>query len=578
MKRKRQRIRIAEKALKRALRIVSDGETQIGGPSTSRAKAKNIQQKVAKKKRKKTPRQKQLISILKRRQQRSAKARRKDKVIRDNLFLRDTEALNAAWMKAKSEMKSKAFNKRRSILLKRIDSDCILIEDTPEVIVIDDDDYANSSRLSHTENVDPNEKQISETRESLRKCSLTTGPIKNTISRNNQADTVDICELTDDTALVENISISSSESDDTVVDMEIVSDVKSNIPKVATLENDSSKDDNNKGENNSNLFFEDTKANPTLKESDIPLYISTPLVPGALLENSPIPKDVIFIPHTPTVAEPKKKRKRRDDSVIFVSETVASPSVTNNNNNKEYLTLDTSDDPSRKQVVRARDGVKITKLRKKRPVPPAPNISKGETSPVTPVKNGTKPSSDLFTASERKRNEIYNSNTFNPNKETPKPGKRMVIIDGSNVACSHSLNRQFSVKGLEIVIKYFEKMGHEVKAVLPQFRLKKSSSTDPQTLERLQKQGKVVLTPCKNLPGKSCTSYDDRFILQLAIEFDAAVVSNDNYRDLIDENPAFKKVIESRVIGYTWCKDMFMLPKDPYGRAGPSLSVILNRV
>lgn len=68
------------------------------------------------------------------------------------------------------------------------------------------------------------------------------------------------------------------------------------------------------------------------------------------------------------------------------------------------------------------------------------------------------------------------------------------------------------------------------------------------------------------------------FILQLAIEFDAAVVSNDNYRDLIDENPAFKKVIESRVIGYTWCKDMFMLPKDPYGRAGPSLSVILNRV
>lgn len=53
-------------------------------------------------------------------------------------------------------------------------------------------------------------------------------------------------------------------------------------------------------------------------------------------------------------------------------------------------------------------------------------------------------------------------------------------------------------------------MGHEVKAVVPQFRLQKQRSTDPNELEKLHKEGKIVFTPCKNLPGKSASSYDDR--------------------------------------------------------------------
>lgn len=67
-----------------------------------------------------------------------------------------------------------------------------------------------------------------------------------------------------------------------------------------------------------------------------------------------------------------------------------------------------------------------------------------------------------------------------------------------------------------------------------------------------------------------------RFILQIAYERNAAVVSNDNYRDLIHENPAFKKIIENRVIGYSWCDNILILPKDPYGRFGPPLSEILR--
>lgn len=68
------------------------------------------------------------------------------------------------------------------------------------------------------------------------------------------------------------------------------------------------------------------------------------------------------------------------------------------------------------------------------------------------------------------------------------------------------------------------------------FRVKQNQSTDPTRLEVLVRQKKVLLTPCKNLPGSYSTSYDDRFILEIAAAFDAAIISNDNFLDLWDKN------------------------------------------
>lgn len=67
-------------------------------------------------------------------------------------------------------------------------------------------------------------------------------------------------------------------------------------------------------------------------------------------------------------------------------------------------------------------------------------------------------------------------------------------------------------------------------------------STDPVTLDKLYKAGKVLYSPCKNLPNHRSTCYDDRFILDLADKFDAAVVSRDYYRDLLNENPSKRKI------------------------------------
>ncbi|XP_058125146.1 probable ribonuclease ZC3H12C isoform X2 [Anopheles ziemanni] len=154
--------------------------------------------------------------------------------------------------------------------------------------------------------------------------------------------------------------------------------------------------------------------------------------------------------------------------------------------------------------------------------------------------------------------------------------KRMVVIDGNNVSYGHLNGKMFSVKGLEICIKYFKKLGHEVVAVVPQYKLKKTQSTDQELLQKLHRQGDVILAPSKNLPGQYSSPYDDRLILSVAEKFDGVIVSNDNFRDLLDSSPVWRRIIETRVIGYTWVKDCFFLPDDPYGRQGPSLSAMLN--
>ncbi|XP_058053462.1 uncharacterized protein LOC131205400 [Anopheles bellator] len=157
-----------------------------------------------------------------------------------------------------------------------------------------------------------------------------------------------------------------------------------------------------------------------------------------------------------------------------------------------------------------------------------------------------------------------------------KTKKRMIVIDGNNVAYGHLNGKMFSVKGLHLCIKYFQKLGHEVLAVVPQYKLKKSQSTDQALLERLRDNGEVILAPSKSLPGQCSSTYDDRLILSVAEQFDGAIVSNDNFRDLLDASPAWRQIIATRVIGYTWVKDCFFLPDDPYGRQGPSLQAILN--
>ncbi|XP_072019127.1 endoribonuclease ZC3H12A-like [Amphiura filiformis] len=159
---------------------------------------------------------------------------------------------------------------------------------------------------------------------------------------------------------------------------------------------------------------------------------------------------------------------------------------------------------------------------------------------------------------------------------------RTIIIDGSNVAMSYGNKDVFACKGIEIVVNWFLERGHrEIFVFVPNWRKEAAKPdtpiTDQQILEKLNKLGILVFTPSRRIGGRRIVCYDDRYIIKTAVEYDGIVVSNDNFRDLQSEQPEFKKVIEERLLMYSFVGKQFMPPDDPLGRHGPSLDNLLRK-
>ncbi|XP_031833193.1 zinc finger CCCH-type containing protein regnase 1 [Nomia melanderi] len=158
---------------------------------------------------------------------------------------------------------------------------------------------------------------------------------------------------------------------------------------------------------------------------------------------------------------------------------------------------------------------------------------------------------------------------------------RPVVIDGSNVAMSHGNKEVFSCRGIKICVDWFKAKGHkEITVFVPKWRKEASKIDNPiadqEILGELERDRLLVFTPSRLVGGKRMVCYDDRYILKLAAEIDGIVVSNDNYRDLAQENPEFRKVVEERILMYTFVNDRFMPPDDPLGRSGPTLENFLR--
>ncbi|XP_045184389.2 probable ribonuclease ZC3H12C [Mercenaria mercenaria] len=158
---------------------------------------------------------------------------------------------------------------------------------------------------------------------------------------------------------------------------------------------------------------------------------------------------------------------------------------------------------------------------------------------------------------------------------------RYIIIDGSNVAMAHGQDGVFSCKGLRICVDYFRSRGHQMITIfLPHWRKCRPSNPSSVTyryvLDDLEKEGYLVYTPSRRIGNKLVASYDDRYVIELAEREDGVVVSNDQYRDLLHEKYSWRRVIETRLLMYTFVRDHFMPPEDPYGRNGPSLSELLR--
>ncbi|XP_038158595.1 probable ribonuclease ZC3H12C [Cyprinodon tularosa] len=159
---------------------------------------------------------------------------------------------------------------------------------------------------------------------------------------------------------------------------------------------------------------------------------------------------------------------------------------------------------------------------------------------------------------------------------------RPVVIDGSNVAMSHGNKEVFSCQGIQLAVEWFLERGHrDITVFVPAWRKEQSRPdaliTDQEILRRLEKEKILVFTPSRRVQGRRVVCYDDRFIVKLAYESDGIIVSNDNYRDLANEKPEWKKFIDERLLMYSFVNDKFMPPDDPLGRHGPSLENFLRK-
>ncbi|XP_063853133.1 LOW QUALITY PROTEIN: uncharacterized protein LOC135095917, partial [Scylla paramamosain] len=162
------------------------------------------------------------------------------------------------------------------------------------------------------------------------------------------------------------------------------------------------------------------------------------------------------------------------------------------------------------------------------------------------------------------------------------PSLRPVIIDGSNVAMSHGNKTTFSCRGLRVCVDWFRARGHsEITVFVPAWRKEAprwdTPIADQDLLLDLERERVLVFTPSRVCGGKRIVSYDDRYILNEAVQSGGVVVSNDNYRDLVAESPGFRKVVEESLLMYSWVNGRFVPPDDPLGRSGPTLDVFLRR-
>uniref|UniRef100_A0A8D3ATR9 NEDD4-binding protein 1 n=1 Tax=Scophthalmus maximus TaxID=52904 RepID=A0A8D3ATR9_SCOMX len=163
--------------------------------------------------------------------------------------------------------------------------------------------------------------------------------------------------------------------------------------------------------------------------------------------------------------------------------------------------------------------------------------------------------------------------------EPGRPELRHIIIDGSNVAMAHGLHRFFSCRGIALAVETFWRRGHrEITVFVPQWRQKRDRlTTEQHFLNQLEDLRLLSFTPSREVCGQRISSHDDRFLLHLAEKTDGIIVTNDNLRDFVDTSDTWRRIIQQRLLQFTFVEDHFMIPDDPLGKRGPHLDNFLRK-
>ncbi|XP_057645243.1 LOW QUALITY PROTEIN: uncharacterized protein LOC130886992 [Chionomys nivalis] len=162
------------------------------------------------------------------------------------------------------------------------------------------------------------------------------------------------------------------------------------------------------------------------------------------------------------------------------------------------------------------------------------------------------------------------------------PGRedlKHIVIDGCNVAFSHGLKKFFSCRGIAIAVEYFWKLGHRnITVFVPQWRTRCNPNvTEQHFLTQLQELGILALTPSRMVFGERIASHVDRFLLHLADQTGGVIVSNDNFREFVNESVSWREIISKRLLQHRFVGDIFMVSDNPLGRKGPRLEEFLGK-
>lgn len=198
------------------------------------------------------------------------------------------------------------------------------------------------------------------------------------------------------------------------------------------------------------------------------------------------------------------------------------------------------------------------------------------------------------TRRQANRRKMEDTTKLQPLSEVEFQMLRPIILDGSNIAMQHSTrpgayrSRIFSSRAILIACRYFIARGHYVIAFVPEDRARqhpenpRKMMTDKHMLLWMIDKNLICQTPAqRSFNAKQeyvsyIKCYDDLMLIQYADNHAGVIVSKDQYRDVLSEYPEWEGTIQNRRLMFTWVGDEFMVPQDPMGRGGTSLSNLLR--
>ncbi|KAL5244868.1 hypothetical protein ACI65C_012278 [Semiaphis heraclei] len=150
--------------------------------------------------------------------------------------------------------------------------------------------------------------------------------------------------------------------------------------------------------------------------------------------------------------------------------------------------------------------------------------------------------------------------------------RRPIFIDGLNIGFNHGHEKRFSARGILLCVQYFVFQGFEsVVVMLPQHYRGAPGTETHSVLDMVNKIAQINFTPSRKIKNERLTCYTDRILLDHASYCGGVVVSNDNFRDIYDENERYKEIIEKRQLMFMFIGDLIVFPPDQYGKRYPHL-------